>query len=83
MSTNLWGGAGHNEVHTVLHHAGAGYCFQVTSPHVADDAKWHANANEWAKKHHATISDGPCPAQWGHELRKFHHGKTHVVIFSH
>ena len=55
MSTNLWGGAGHNEVHTVLHHAGAGYCFQVTSPHVADDAKWHANANEWAKKHHATI----------------------------
>jgi hypothetical protein len=83
MSTNLWGGAGHNEIHATVHHHHKDFCIQVTSPHVANNADWEKQGDHWAKKHHTTILDGPCPAAWGHEVHKMDHGKTHVVIFAH
>ena len=83
MSTNLWGGAGHNEAHLIVQHKHKGYCMQVEGPQVTDDAKWRAEGNNWAKRHGAIIEDGPCPAVWADEVHHLNNGKTHFKVFMH
>ena len=56
---------------------------QVSGPKVSGDHHWRAQGDRWAKKHGATIEDGPCGAGWGKAKKQMDHGKMHYKIFMH
>lgn len=77
----MWGGKGHPVIH-LLNADHPEVCLEVKSHHLETaDASDKAKANHWAKKHGATVHDGPCAKKFKDEVKHFSKDGVHVKIF--